>query len=302
MLSFIQLILMSIIISYVIYFFHKKIKSNLLTIITIIYFTILPIFSNLNITHLKDTIFSGFILLLISILYEIIESNGNYLKKDKNRFILMFISMCMIFTRNNAIIIFLVLILVLLIKYKKYYKYFIILSVFILMVSNTKYLLPKKYHKKGLYQESISHPIQQLAFVNKYKKISLDDEKFLNNIMNSEIASHVYDPYMVDTMKWNPCFDSFYLDKHKKEFNKIWFKYLKKYPSDYLKAYILNTYDLWSIGEFYVWESNFFVLDSTYKNLDNKIIIPKSIYRDLDSFYRTFTIYLNNGCIFFIFA
>ena len=301
-LSLLQLIFMTSIISYVIYWMHKKFKSNIISIITIIYFNIFTIFSNLNSAHLRDSIFSVLILLLITIIYEIIESNLNYLDSDKNRFKLMFVSMCMIFSRNNAFIILLVLIILLVIKYKRHYKYFTVLFLFILVLCNLKIFLPKKYHNKGFYQESISVPIQQISYVIKYKNIDDNDKKFLDNIIYTDTIRELYDPYMVDKIKWNHMFNSYYLNNHRQEFNNIWFKYLKRYPKEYLKAYILNTYSLWSINEYNSWESSFFIIDSGYRTLYNQRILPNDIYLLLDFIYKKTTKFINNGSLFWIYV
>ena len=300
-LSLIQLLFMSSIISYTIYWFHKKFKSNIITIISIIYYNIFTIFSNLNTCHLRDTIFSAFILLLLIIIYEVIESKGNFFSTDKNRFKLMLVSICLIFSRRNAVALILVLVLIFIINYKKYYKFFIVLSVFTIFIYNLNLFLPKNYPKKSLYQESISIPIQQLSYVIKYKDIDEKDKEFINNIVYTDTIKEIYNPFSVDTIKWSQMFNSYYLTDHKDEFNKIWLKYLKKYPKDYTKAYILNTYSLWSINEYISYESSFFSIDSGYRNLHNEVILPNDMYIFLDSVYKKVNIYINNGSLFWIY-
>ena len=300
-LSLIQLIFMTSVISYTIYWFHKKFKSNILSIISIIYFNIFTIFSNLNVAHLRDTIFSGFILLLMVLLYEIIESKGNYLNNDNNRFKFMLVSILLLFSRRNALIIIMLLIVILCIKYRKYYKYYILLGIFSLFIYNLNQFLPSNYPKDSLYQESVSVPIQQLSYVIKYKDIDDNDKKFLDNIMYTDTIYEVYNPFMVDNIKWNQLFDGYYLTEHKNEFNSIWFKYLKRYPKEYTKAYILNTYSLWSINEYIEYESSFYYIDSGYRSLYNEIILPKNIYNFLNNFYIKFNKYINNGSLFWIY-
>ena len=300
-LSLIQLIVMTSIISYTIYWFHKKFKSNIISIISILYFNMFTIFSNLNVAHLRDTIFSGFILLLIILLYEIIESKGTYLNNDKNRFNFMLLCMLLLFSRRNAIIIIITLIVILFVKYRKYYKYYILLGIFSLFIYNLNLFLPSNYPKKGMYQESVSIPIQQLSYVIKYKDIDEKDKKFLDNIMYTDTINEIYNPFMVDNIKWNQLFNGYYLTEHKDEFNDIWFKYLKRYPKEYTKAYILNTYSLWSINEYEEYESSFYYIDSGYRSLYNKVILPKNIYNKLNNFYTKYNKYINNGSLFWIY-
>lgn len=297
-----QLIFVSVILSYVIYYFHKTFKSNMFSIFTILYFNILTIFSNLNSAHLRDTIFSMFILLLIIKLYEIIKSKGLCLSNDKFRYKFLLIIILLVFTRNNAIFSLLILMAVLFIKYKNQYKSLILCTIVILVFTNFNLLLPKKYYKKSLFQESISHPLQQVAYILKYDNVSQYDKDYLNDIMDIDIMSTVYDPFMVDEIKWHELFNGHYLNDTKDKFMKLWFKYMKKYPEDYLKAYVLNTYSLWSINSYVYWESTFLYINSNYRNLKNERILPRTIQNKLEKIYSKTTRYLNNGSIFWIYV
>jgi len=234
-------------------------------------------------------------------LYEIIESKGTYFNNDKNRFKFMFLFMLLLFSRRNAIIIIMVLIVILFIKYRKYYKYYILVSLFSLFIYNLNLFLPSNYPKTGLYQESVSVPIQQISYVIKYKNIDEKDRKFLDNIMYTDTINEIYNPFMVDNIKWNQLFNGYYLTEHKYEFNDIWFKYLKKYPKEYMKAYILNTYSLWSINEYLDYESSFYYINSGYRSLHNEIILPKKIYNSLNKFYTKYNKYINNGSLLWIY-
>ena len=297
-----QLIVVTILLSYVIYYFHKTFKSNIFTIFTILYFNIFTIFSNLNSAHLRDTLFSMFMLLLITKIYEIIKSNGELLSKDKFRYKFLLIIILMVFTRNNAIFSLLVLMGILFIKYRKQYKSLILCTIVIIVFTNFNMLLPKKYYKKGLFQESVSHPIQQIAYVLTFDKVDKEDEEYLDNIMNTNAIRAIYYPFMVDELKWHELFNGYYLNDTKDKFMKVWYKYLKKYPEDYLKAYTLNTYSLWSINSFVDWESNFLYINSNYRNLKNERILPKIEQHYLEKFYKKTTKFLNNGSIFWIYV
>ena len=297
-----QLVVVTILLSYVIYYFHKTFKSNIFTIITIIYFNVFTIFSNLNSAHLRDTLFSMFMLLLITKIYEIIKSNGEVLSKDKFRYKFLLIIILMIFVRNNAIFSLLILMFVLFIKYTKQYKTLILCSIVIIIFSNFNMLLPKKYYKEGLFQESISNPLQQVFYVIKYEKIDDSDKEYIDNIMNTNIIGSIYHPFMVDEIKWHELFNGYYLNETKGKFMKVWYKYLKKYPEDYLKAYLLNTYSLWSINSYVEWESTFLYINSNYRNLTNERILPKKIQNFLEKIYNKTTKYINNGSIFWIYV
>lgn len=297
-----QLIFMSFILSYIIYWFHKTFKSNIFSIISIVYFTILPIFSNLNSAHLRDTIFSALILLLIISIYEIIKTNGKCLSIDKYRYKFILIIIFLIFTRNNAIFSLLILMVALFIKYRKEYKSLLLCTTIILIFSNLNLFLPKKYYKISLFQESISHPLQQVSYVITFNDIDEEDKEYINNMITIDVLKTLYDPLVVDEIKWHELFNGYYLNDTKSTFMKVWFKYMKRYPEEYLKAYLLNTYSLWSINSYDDWESSFLYIDSNYRNLKNEKLFSKKTQDFLEKIYSKTTRYLNNGSIFWIYV
>ncbi len=308
-LGLLQLIFMSIVISYVITWFHNKFKTNILTLLTIIYFNIFTIFSNLNIAHLKDTLFSAFILLLITLIYELIETKGYCLTNNKYKFKLTIVILFLLLIRNNAIVILSILFFLIIVLYRKYIKELIVSFVIIVLVCNIKLFLPDEYNRKPLFQESIAVPLQQLFYLDYLDLLEGDSKEYIDDLMPKEIVNISYYPLFVDDIKWSLIFNRYKLDTTKKEFINIWLKNMKPHFKEYIKAYLLQTYSLWSINSFDSYESNFFSIsynDSSihqyYNDLYNKPILPSSIYNKLDKFYKKNTVFLNNGSLFWIYV
>ena len=297
-----QLVFMTFILAYIITWFHKKYNSNFFTIFNILYFNVLTIFSNYNSAHLRDTIFSALFLILIVLLHELIETNGICLTLDKFRTKIVIVLCLLSYTRNNAIFTIFILLLFLFIKYKKYYKELIVIIFCVMIMSNITIFLPEKYNREKLFQESASVPIQQLSYIITYEDISVEDKEYIDNLLPTEIIKELYHPFIVDRIKWSVLFDNYYLNKTKKEFLKVWLKNMNNHSEGYLKAYLLNTYGLWSINEFSDWESCFFEINSTYKNLKNTPIFPANIQKKLEKFYQITCRYINNGAIFWIYV
>ena len=84
LISFIQLIIISFILSCIINWFAKTFKSKIATIIIIIYYTILPIVANYNTAIIKDSVFNIILLLYVPILYNLIITKGEWIKDKKN--------------------------------------------------------------------------------------------------------------------------------------------------------------------------------------------------------------------------
>ncbi len=309
LISLIQLIFMTIILSYLITWSHKVFKSNIFTLLTIIYFNICSIYANLNSAHLRDTLFAAFILLLIPLLYELICTKGECLNKAQFRRRCVIVMGISILIRNNGLFIVLMLLGVLFIKYRRKVKElsFILLSV--LFIYNIPYLLPAKYHKPRLFQESAGILIQQVAYTLKYENLSIDDQKYLNNIMPIKVMTDYYDPFSVDDIKWDIMFDRFYLNATKDQFLSLWLKNMSSHFEGYTKAYLLSTYDLWSVHRFSNYESRFLEIDfndanmiAYYKELKNETILPTNISNMLKRYYEKSTIFVNNGTLFWLYV
>lgn len=294
-------------ISKVITWFHDKFKRNIATIILIIYFSCVPMMISFNTVLIRDPLFSVFLLLALPYLYEIIETKGNFLKKDNNilKLILCLGGMCLV--RNNGIYVFIFLIIILLIKYRKVYKQLLFLLFGVLLLVYIPELLPANYQREKLFQESVAIPIQQLTYITKYRELDKEDAEYLDSLLPIEVQKKVYNPLCVDSIKWNYAYNRNKLNKTKGQFISIWFKYLPIYFEDYVKAYLLETLDLWSIEEYTPQQGTFLGLDMDdirviryFRKLKNQDILPNVITKPLKWLYEHTVVYFNNATCFYI--
>ena len=214
--SIIQTIFIGTIITYVINWFNKTFKNKTGTIVLLIYFIFLPIVSNYNTVLIKDSIFASILLLHIPLLYKLLDTKGECLKDIKYLISMLLIFISTILVRNNGIYVILFLGIIIFIIYKKYLKYFISTMIVTLIISQIPNLFIVK--NEPLFQEKIAIPIQQLAYTIKYDEntLSSNDLNYLNKIMDIEKIKENYNPYSVDTIKWNDNFNREYLNKTKK--------------------------------------------------------------------------------------
>ena len=210
--------------------------------------------------------------------------------------------------RNNGIFMVLILLLVLFIKFKKRIKDLILITLSVLVICSIPLLLPKTYRTEPLFQESVAIPLEQIAYVAKYESLSRSDKEYINNIIPIEVMIDIYDPFSVDNIKWDIMFDRFYLNKTKEKFISVWTKNMMKHFDGYIKAYLLSTYDLWSIHRFSNYESRFLEIEfndanveAYYSDLKNENILPYNLDSFLKNFYEKTTIYFNNGTLFWIY-
>lgn len=307
-LSFMQLIFMSFIISWVIKWQHKLFKSNILTFLTILYFNLFIIFSNLNVAHLRDSLFSVFFLLIVTILIDLVRTKGNILN-DENCIIKLIISITgLLISRNNGLFIVIVLLIYFIIKYRKYYKINLLLLSITIFVSFVPRILPNNF-KNLLFQESVAVPFQQISYTIMYGNISDEDKNIISEIISPEIIKTKYSGYTFDRLKWGLVFNNFELNNKKKEFMEIWLRNFIPNYKTYTVAYVLNTCDLWALLPFKYAQGTFNKIDKKdlvgmqfFGELQNKRILPSFIQKILENIYENYNLYYNNGMLFWVYV
>lgn len=299
--SIVQAIIIDIILTYLLVWFNKTFKNKLTTTILFIYFGFLPIISNYNTVLIKDSLFASFNLLLIPLIYKIINTKGECLSNSRFLFALLSVTLSISLIRNNGIYVVIILFMILSIKYKKTFKKIITILIIVIILSKTPALIAEKQ----LFQEKVGIPIQQISYVVKYneKSISNEDKKYINKIMNLNDIRKNYNPYSVDTIKWNDKFNRVYLNSTKEKFINTWINIMKNNFLGYIKSYLLATYELYSVEKFNPTQSRFLGLDTSdekIEGLKHQSIISTNIEKKLKQFYKKTTIYFSNGTCFLI--
>lgn len=101
--------------------------------------------------------------------------------------------------------------------------------------------------------ESLSIPAQQIAAVIcNDRDLSAEQTALIDNVIDTTYIKELYNPAFADNMKeLVRAGDQAYLAEHKWEYFKLWLSLGLNYPSDYLKAYIDQTYGYWYPDSFY---------------------------------------------------
>ncbi len=305
--SICQLLICSLIITYIIIWFNETIKNKFSVILLIIYFSLFPIISNYNVALIKDSLFGIVFLLYIPLLYTLINTNGKELNNTTYLLKLGSLFIITVLLRNNGLYVVVFTIICLMIVFRKYYKKLGLILFTVIILSIVPGLFIKE---ESLFQEKVGIPLQQLAYSVKYNEqsISTKDKKYLNKLMSLDLMKEKYNPFNVDTIKWDPSFNRRYLNETKIEFIKVWFSISHKNFSNYIKSYLLATYNLWSIDKFNPLQSRFLNIDfgeidktkSRFKELQNTNILPNVINDKLIKYYEKTTVYFSNGILLFI--
>lgn len=102
--------------------------------------------------------------------------------------------------------------------------------------------------------ESVSIPMQQItAVICNDRDLRPEERAFIEKVVDLTYIRDLYNPGFADNIKeLVRAGNQDYLTAHKQEFFKLWLSLGLRYPGDYLRAYIDQTYGYWYPDSFYL--------------------------------------------------
>lgn len=243
--TILQTILSIIIFDFVIYY-AKKINIPLwIRIFLMLFISLTPTISAYTITAIKDTPSALFTLLYTIFLLQMIRNVDSILKNNLRTIFLMITILLVIMLRNNGIITILLSYSFLFWLYKKEIKKLLIVLIIPIIIGFSFNSIAYNFFDvtKGSKRELLSIPFMQITRVmkNGYKEeFSKEDKKIVDNILGYEELENNYYPNIADSVKDR--YNKNATDKDLKKFFQVWFKYLCKHPTIYIKSIIASTY------------------------------------------------------------
>ncbi len=249
-----QMIIMSFGLAYIPYLLRRMGVKTLGVILSIVFFSLYPVFVIFVFTGTKDSIFSvavadyfGLNICLLS------ERNDSYFVKKQDAPVWGLLAFTILSFRSNAIyalIPMLMLLSIYVIKHCKRKKgYIIAISVVLMLFLVYKYPIMNFAAKNKVSQaEMMSVPCQQISRVYHYHydDLSKEDIDAYDTLFDQKIWYGYYVPEIADASKGSLRMDVYSSDKS--IFWSLWKKWLKEYPKEYVDSFIENTY-----GLFYMW-------------------------------------------------
>ena len=293
--SIIQILLWCAVLTYCTIWFLKRNYSKFWIMVTMLFYSLTPIYSVYVITMLKDTFFAILCILWIPLLIDIIDSKGEVIKK---RF-LYFIALSLVTSllRSNAKIIVAILLVYLLVKfYKCYWKQLTLSLILVIIISSLPGMFMSYKGNPSWFQEKAGVLIQQVAAVAQEsgeEAFSKDELALLNELMPIETIQKVYSPMNADFIKWDENFNRVYLNEHSTEFIKMWLHLLPNNFSTYVKAWLNVTYGFWSVN---LREVRYWTDFGEYA----KQIFPTFIQNILTTIYSKLLHFLNEAALFWL--
>ena len=242
--TFIQFLLLACSLSYSINFMKNIKTNNVIRIISLAIYSLLPIFPFYAIEITKDVPFTS---LFIFYIIELFKIANNYKERKisiKRLALTIVISILICLLRNNGIYTILLSLpfVALLNKVNKKRILFATLIVFVLYESFLKILLPiLKIPNTGI-REMLSVPFQQTArYVKEYgDEVTEEEKEVIDKVLIYDTLAKRYKPERADNVKNKYNKDA--TSEDLKSYFKTWFKQFLKYPTVYIQAFVNNYY------------------------------------------------------------
>lgn len=210
--DWVQMVIMSSIFSYTVLFVYARTRSRITSILTITFYSLLPIHSILAISSTKDTIFAG-LMLLTTVLAIQYYDKGKYLLPIKSykimeKFLIGFLllsTVIMLLFRNNAVYAYVCFLVVgaclTIVRKIKKSQLLMVVVCFILYIGTDIALTNMLHAQKGSIGEVLSVTSQQFGRI--YNCDGLDDEVIETINYYYDTESMQYNQYLADSVKFN---------------------------------------------------------------------------------------------------
>lgn len=278
--TIIQMLIISAVLSYVVCWLKNKGFSKHITILICMYYAFSSCFPQHAITMWKDGIFSALLLYIGLQLFDLVISDGEVLK-SRNFFLKSTWSAVVIcFFRNNGVYIILFICMCLALYNARHHKCWfkekirfllshclVVFAVFVITgpVYDMAHIEKEEVEKYGILLQQMARTVVEDG------KISESERDFLNELLPIEKYKELYNPRIIDPIKWDADFNQKLLEENQKKFIKTWMDLFLKNPKIYTKAYLVMTYQYWSPNK---WEDNKFASNMISGNLESALSDP----------------------------
>ena len=245
--SIAQMIVVSGIFSFAIYYMAKRQVDYRFRILTLLFYAFYPINALYSITMWKDIPFAISMLIFTIMMTEIATNKENFMNSKYKNVLLVISMLLVIFFRNNGIYVILLTLPCLFILARQYWKKLIVISCIVLAT----YMIWKGpifsifNIEEGSSREALSIPLQQFARVSKYHSDTLTDEERwrIYKYLPTDTLAQEYTPKISDPVKNHFSNEAFAEDKV--GFVKLWVKLALKYPRATVESFLCNNYGYW---------------------------------------------------------
>ncbi|MGN0156323.1 MAG: DUF6020 family protein [Lachnospiraceae bacterium] len=250
-----QALVLAIALSYFVYYCYRKGVHKYFVCFLTFLFAVYPLYPFYGVSMWKDTLFSIAVFAFSIFLYDVFARKTENISKLQ-LFLYGMGSMLIIFLRNNGIYIALFYSIVIVCmnwkKHRMIAQKIGIISLIIIVISG---VIQGPVFEGCGYNidrdvESFGIPIQQTAYIlSTDGKVNDEELEILDEIMPLENWKALYNPVVVDSIKFDTSFNKDYFENNTGEFVKVYWGLIRKNPVKAMKAYLLETMGFWDIFE-----------------------------------------------------
>ena len=246
--SLFQMIIMSLIFAYVIFYLQKREAPKWLKITSLLLFAFLPTHSMFSITATKDVLFAGVFTLLVIKIYDMIRDTKNYFKSPWQIISTIFIILCMFILRHNGYYAFCFFLPFAFIGLRKYWKQLLCIvlvsmggyKIYLHALTTYLHLTPEAFPSAVLCV-----PLQQIARTYTMSDNLTEEEKSLLEQLIK--GPYNYNATKVDSVIWY--FQPNIFKDNIKTYTKVYIKLGLRNPILYIDAFLANTIGYWYLGD-----------------------------------------------------
>ena len=236
---------------------HLKISNKILLLIGLFY-AFMPYHIMYSLTMWKDIMFGGFVLLLITCIFRILQNIGNI----KINYIILFISsigFCLFRSNGFFAFVILTIFLILLFKTEQRKMLLVFIGAIILSIFMKYPMLSYLNVKQPDTIEALSIPAQQIArVIVENKPLTTYEKQLLEKIIDINKIPQSYKPFISDNIKNSvrQKGNQNLLKENKFEYLKLYVHLGIKYPLSYARGWIDETKGYWNAGyEYWRWST-----------------------------------------------
>jgi len=300
--SIFQMLYMSAAFAFAVYYLCRRGVHPFFAFAALVYFAVFPINSYYSVTAWKDIPFAAALLIFTLAVIEIIRTRKEFFSAKSHWVWLILSAIGLSTLRDNGLYIVILMFSISLFFTRGFRKNIIIAfgccAAFYALYIGVLY--PALDVQKKNITEALSIPAQQLAYVahEHWDEFSVEDKEVLQLLFSKKIEEgaaggyeeHIgkyYSPFISDPVKFRLDLSS---AENRKLFFSIWFDMLKRYPREYIKAFIDVGIGYWNPYVIYWTVSNGTVATEIYEF--DMVIPPLDIYSD-SVFPKIFNIFLS---------
>lgn len=290
-----QMLMLSATFAYACYYLTKLKAPVVITLLSIIYFALVPIHAIFSVSTTKDVLFAAVVLLVVLFVLDMVKSQEKFYHSIflMVRFV---IAIClMMFLRNNGFYMLLLLIPFFIWFSKKHWIKAVVICV-ICVAANFLYTGPlysAANVQKGDAREALSIPLQQIARAVRDNGDELTEEEInaVYELFDLDDVGQVYSPRISDFVKNN--FDTEQFKSDLGKYMSLYFSIGFKAPQAYVDAFLSN-----NIGSWYP-DMNYpdplayhpYIAWDCYEPVDESLlkIERQSLFPALDKLYSSLT-------------